>query len=195
MHTFTTSQWVPYPVELVFAFFANPSNLPHLTPKRQKARVESMRLVPAPARPVATDPALRFQSPAAGVGTEVMLSMRLATGLPFRTRWLVRIAEFAWNDHFEDELLKGPFAAWRHRHTIVREERHEEREESSGADGVQIDGTRVTDELEYQMPLGPLGAVAHELFVRRQIEESFAFRQQRLLEILPAAARQATRRQ
>ncbi|HTJ29364.1 MAG TPA: SRPBCC family protein [Acidobacteriaceae bacterium] len=200
MLTFTTSQWVPYPVELVFAFFANPSNLPHLTPKWRQARVESMRLLPAPARPVAEDPTLRFQSPAAGVGTEVMLSMRLISGLPFRTSWLARIAEFAWNDHFEDEQLKGPFAAWRHTHRIVREEQRGEQGETGETDEARlderrIDGTRITDELAYQMPLGPLGSMAHELFVRRQIEESFAFRQQRLLKILPVAARQAAQRQ
>jgi hypothetical protein len=35
-----TQQWVPYPVELVFAFFANPANLPHLMP-RSRTRASS----------------------------------------------------------------------------------------------------------------------------------------------------------
>ena len=35
-HTFTSEQWLPYPVEPVFAFFANPENLPRLMPKWQK---------------------------------------------------------------------------------------------------------------------------------------------------------------
>ncbi|HEY9125727.1 MAG TPA: SRPBCC family protein [Acidobacteriaceae bacterium] len=185
MHTYATSQWVPYPVELVFAFFANPNNLPHLTPKGQKARLESLHLAPAPARPLAVDPAHRFQSAAAGVGSELQISMRLLPGLPMRTRWLVRITEFTWNEYFQDEMIRGPFALWKHTHRIVREE------EGDAA----TDGTRVTDELTYQLPLGPLGSVAHALFVRRQIEATFAFRQRRLLEILPVAARQATRRQ
>ena len=50
---FETDQWVPFPVELVFAFFANPSNLPHLVPAKQKARIEDLRLQPPPPRPVA----------------------------------------------------------------------------------------------------------------------------------------------
>ena len=182
MHTFTASQWVPYPVELVFAFFANPANLPHLTPKWQHARLESSRVIPPPARPLAADLAHRFQSPAAGAGSELMISMRPMRGLPLRTSWLVRINDFAWNDHFQDELLKGPFSRWRHTHHIVREE-------SEGSNG-----TRVTDELEYDLPLGPLGSVAHTLFVRHQIVSTFAFRQERLAEILPVAARQATRK-
>lgn len=187
-YTFSTTQWLPYPVELVFAFFANPANLPHLTPKWQRARVEDLRLVPPPPRPVAENPAHRFQSTAAGAGSELIVSMRLMPGLPMRAGWQVRIAEFVWNDHFQDELLKGPFAYWRHTHRIVREEQPHD---GTGA----TDGTRLTDELEYELPLGPLGSLAHALFVRRQIAATFAFRQQKILEILPVAARQAGRRQ
>jgi len=195
MHTFTTSQWVPYPVELVFAFFANPNNLPHLTPKWQQARLEDLRLVPPPPRPAAANPANRFQSPAAGAGSELLVSMRLLPGLPMRAGWQVRIAEFAWYDHFEDVLLKGPFAAWRHTHRIVSEfGRKDGSAEQAGSDESTTEGTRITDELSYELPLGPLGSMAHALFVRRQIESTFAFRQQKLAEILPVAARQATRR-
>src|SRR5580658_1175966 len=116
---FTTSQWVPYPVELVFAFFANPGNLPHLIPKWQQARVESSRFIAPPPRPLASDPALRFQSPAAGEGSEIVLSFRPIPRLPFRIGWLARITEFVWNSHFCDEQVKGPFAMWKHRHEIV----------------------------------------------------------------------------
>ena len=188
MHTFTTSQWVPFPVELVFAFFANPANLPHLTPKWQHARLESSRILPPPARPLAAHPAYRFQSPAAGAGSELVISMRHLPGLPMRATWVVRISEFVWNDHFQDELLKGPFAYWQHTHQIAREEQ-------TNVDGTSSEGTRITDELQYELPFGPLGSAAHALFIRRQIVSTFAFRQQRLSEILPVASRQATRRQ
>jgi ligand-binding SRPBCC domain-containing protein len=178
----TTSQWVPYPVELVFAFFANPGNLPHLAPKWQKARLESSRLIAPPPRPVAPDPALRYQSPAAGAGSELVVSFRTLHTLPIRLTWLARITEFAWNSHFCDEQLNGPFASWHHTHRIA----------SANQDGA--DGTRVTDEVEYALPLGPLGALAQSLVVRRQLNTMFAYRQRRLEEILPVAARQASRR-
>ncbi len=180
--TLKTSQWVPFPVELVFAFFANPGNLPHLMPKWQQAKVENSRFLAPPPRPLAPDPALRFQSPAAGEGSEMMISFRPFPGLPLRFRWLARISEFVWNDHFCDEQVKGPFAAWKHCHRIVAETQ----------DGVP--GTRVIDEVEYSMPLGPLGAIGNALFVHNQMEATFAYRQQRLEDILPVAARQATRR-
>jgi ligand-binding SRPBCC domain-containing protein len=180
--TLRTTQWVPFPVELVFAFFANPANLPHLMPKWQQAKVESSRLIPPPPRPVAADPTLRFQSPAAGEGSEMEISFRPVPKLAFRVGWVARISEFAWNDHFCDMQLKGPFALWNHCHHITSEVRD------------SVTGTLIVDDLEYEVPLGPLGRMADALFVRRQMESTFAYRQQRLEEILPVAQRQATRR-
>lgn len=182
-----TDQWTPHPVELVFAFFANPGNLPHLMPKWQQAKVESSRLIAPPPRPVAPDPTLRFQSPAAGVGSEMAISFRPIPKLPLRIGWQARITEFVWNSHFCDEQVKGPFASWKHRHGIVAESRPDE-------SGTPIVGTRITDEVEYTLPLGPMGEVAQAVFLRRQMQATFVYRQQRLEEILPVAARQAARR-
>jgi len=180
--TLRTSQWTAFPVELVFAFFANPGNLPHLMPKWQQAKIESSRFLAPPPRPLAPDPALRFQSPAAGAGSEIVIGFRPFPWLPFRIGWLARITEFVWNSHFCDEQLKGPFRTWKHRHGIVAETR----------DGVN--GTLITDEVKYSLPGGPLGSLANAVFVRRQMEANFAYRQRRVEEILPVAARQATRR-
>lgn len=178
---FETAQWVPFPVELVFAFFANPHNLPHMMPPKLEARVEDVRLQPAPPRPLAPDPARRFKSMAAGVGTEVLISFYPIKLFPRRVSWTARIAEFAWNSHFVDEQVKGPFAFFRHRHGALAEVR----------DGVE--GTLVTDSIEYALPGGIFGALAGGL-VRKQMEQGFEFRHQRLPEILAVAARQATQR-
>jgi ligand-binding SRPBCC domain-containing protein len=180
--TLHTSQWVPFPVELVFAFFANPGNMPHLMPRWQRTRLESSRLIAPPLRPVANDPALRYQSPAAGVGSEMTVSFRPVPGIPLRITWLGRITEFVWNSHFCDEQVRGPFASWRHCHRIAGESQQGEA------------GTSIADEVDYSLALGPLGAVGNALFVRRQMESVFAYRQRRLMEILPVASRQAARR-
>jgi ligand-binding SRPBCC domain-containing protein len=177
---FETRQWVPFPVELVFAFFANPSNLPHLMPPAMKVRIEDARLQPPPARPVAADPARRFRSVAAGVGSEILVSFRLLNGLP-RASWLTRITEFEWNSHFCDEQIRGPFHAFRHCHRIQPDLRE------------AVEGTLVTDEIEYELPGGSIGSIAGPL-VRRQMERAFAHRQRRLPEILATAARQAAKR-
>ena len=185
--TLSSTQWTPFPIELVFAFFANPANLPHLMPKWQQAKIESTRLVAAPMRPVAANPEFRYQSPAAGVGSEIEISFRPVPRLPSRIGWLARITEFEWNDHFSDEQVTGPFASWKHRHGIMAESR-------TDSSGKVIEGTLISDDVEYAVPLGPLGVIANAVFVRRQMEATFSYRQRRLEEILPVAMRQATRR-
>ncbi len=112
----------------------------------------------------------------------MVLTFRPIHRLPFRISWLARITEFVWNSHFCDEQLTGPFRSWKHRHGIVAETR----------DGVN--GTLISDKVEYSLPGGPLGSLANALFVRRQMEAAFAYRLRRIEEILPVAARQATRR-
>ncbi len=182
LHRLETSQWVPYPLELVFAFFAAPTNLPHLMPAWQQTRLESSRIQPPPPRPVVADPALRFQSTAAGVGSEMLLSFRPLPGIPLRAHWLALITEFEWFRHFQDIQARGPFAQWTHRHTFTTETR----------DGQP--GTRIDDAVEYTLPMGPLGGIAHRIFVRQQMRETFDWRQRRLTQILPVVARQAVQR-
>jgi ligand-binding SRPBCC domain-containing protein len=177
---FETRQWVPFPVELVFAFFANPQNLPHLMPQRLEMRIEDVRLEPPPPRPVAQDPARRFLSIAAGVGSEILISFRPLRFGP-RASWLARVIEFKWNTHFVDEQARGPFASFRHRHAIEAEVRE------------GVEGTLVTDEIEFALPYGVIGQIGG-LLVHRQLAAQFAHRQQRLPEILAVAARQAARR-
>ena len=178
---FEVSQWVPYPVELVFAFFANPQNLAHLAPPHLKLRVEDVRFTPPPPRPVATDASRRFQSVAAGTGSEILVSLVPIPWLP-RISWTTRIVEFVWFSHFVDEQVRGPFAVFRHRHGIAAETRD------------QVEGTLISDSIDYGPPAGILGAVAAAR-VWRQLEQSFAFRRQRLPEVLAGAARQAARRE
>jgi len=181
MQRFVTRQWVSFPVELIFAFFANPANLPHLMPPRLQTRLEDARIEPPPARPVAADPARRFRSVAAGVGSEILISFYPIAWVPKRASWLARITEFEWNSHFCDEQVRGPFTQFGHRHGIQAQWR----------DGQE--GTLVSDEIEYELPFGSIGRLG-SLIVRSQLEQSFAYRQKRLPEILGTAARQAVKR-
>jgi ligand-binding SRPBCC domain-containing protein len=177
---FETEQWVAFPIELVFAFFANPQNLPHMMPPQVQARVEDVRLKPPGPRPVAADPARRFQSLAAGAGSEILISFKALRWLP-RVSWTARIVEFEWNSHFVDEMARGPFKTFRHRHGVATETR----------DGVE--GTRVTDAIEYELPGGWLGKLAGGA-VWKQMQQGFEFRHKRLPEVLAAAQGQAGRR-
>ena len=71
-------------------------------------------------------------------------------GIPFG--WRTRIVEWQPNHRFVDEQLRGPYASWKHVHTFT---------------GCET-GTRMTDRVEYRLPLLPAGAAALPL-VRRQL--------------------------
>ncbi|HEV3341790.1 MAG TPA: SRPBCC family protein [Pirellulales bacterium] len=80
-------------------------------------------------------------------------------GVPFR--WQSRIESFDPPRGFVDVQTRGPYRFWRHVHTF---------EEIAG-------GTRISDEVDYQLPLALLGSLAHALFVRRTLERIFDYRQ------------------
>lgn len=168
-HRFQAEQWLPYPLEDVFRFFSDPANLPRLMPSWHKARIEAMKLVPPPN--TATEVV------AAGAGSRITISFRPFLFSPVRLRWEAEITDFAWNQHFSDLQRKGPFAYWLHRHSV-------QPSASNGPSGMGIHGTRVRDEITYQLPLGSLGNIVNRLFVKDQLRRTFAFRQARTIELL-----------
>jgi ligand-binding SRPBCC domain-containing protein len=173
--TFRTEQWLPSPVEDVFAFFADPDNLPALMPPWRKARLEKVDLVPPPRRSSAAKPGAT-----AGSGSHITLSFRPFALCPVRVRWQAEISDFAWNERFCDRQLRGPLSTWTHCHHVRR------------IDAIEVDVTRVTDVVEYEVPFGPLGRLAHRLFLRRQIENTFLYRQNQLAKIFPRKAPSAS---
>lgn len=182
-YTFNSEHWLPFPLELVFAFFANPENLPRLMPAWRKARIEEAAFAPPPPRPVAADPALRFRGIAAGQGTRMTLSFRPFPYSPIRVPWEAEITEFIWNHHFCDIQLRGPFAYWHHCHYLEFETRVNE-------SGVPIQGTLVRDQVEYELPYGALGELAQRLIIARQLRNTFGYRQSRTAELLPRTTAQ-----
>ncbi len=158
--------WVPFPIEHVFAFFSNPENLPRIMPAASATKLIILNRVP-PAPPVGA-----LSDKAAGVGTTVVTSFRVFPFLPIRAQWIARITEFEWNHHFADVQDKGPFKSWHHRHEFAVESR----------EGVA--GTLVCDVIDYEVGFNFIGAIANALFIRRQMESTFALRQQVLPKLL-----------
>ncbi len=62
---------------------------------------------------------------------------------------------------FQDTVVEGPFARWVHTHTM-------------DPDGEG--GTWLVDSIEYELPLGPLGAFFGGRFARQKLEKMFEFR-------------------
>ncbi len=103
------------------------------------------------------------------VGTTIDYRIRV---LKLPMRWRSSISEWEPGRRFVDVMRKGPYKSWRHVHTFLER------------DG----GTLIRDRVEYGLPLGPLGALAHRLFVRRQLEGIFAYRRQAVSRILAGDA-------
>lgn len=172
-HAYKAEQWLPYSVETVFNFFANPENLPRLMPSWQKARIEEAVFAPPPPRPASNLAAAPKAAVAAGQGTRMTISFRPFPFSPLRVPWDAEITEFEWNDHFCDVQHRGPFAYWRHCHRLQAEQR----------DGRA--GTLLRDHVEYELPFGILGDVANALVAKRQMGSIFRYRQRRTIELLP----------
>ncbi len=107
------------------------------------------------------------------------IHMRKGAEITYRIRWLgmalnwkTVIAEYEPPFFFVDEQASGPYAFWRHRHDFKPAEC----------------GAIVSDSVEYALPFGQLGRLAHYFVVRRQLEGIFDYRQEALGRILTGTA-------
>ncbi len=167
---FRAVQWLPYPVDLVFAFFANPSNLPKLQPRWQATRIDEIELRPAPHNEGMTPQATIV----AGAGTRLSLSFRPAPLAPVRLAWVAEIEDFHWNERFCDRQVEGPFRYWRQCHRVQPME-----SEQTGKPG-----TLLIDTIEYELPLGLFGRVMSALPFERVLAGVFDHRHERTEQLL-----------
>ncbi len=107
------------------------------------------------------------------VGTLIEYRLRVHG---IRLRWISRIEEWVPGESFVDRQLCGPYARWRHRHTF---------------ETVAGGSTWVRDDIDYGLPLGTVGELAHPLFVRRDLERVFDFRQVAVERAMEAGVRVA----
>ena len=153
-------------MERVFLFFANPENLPRIMPPSTGTRIDALRLVPP------KEQASEATQSLAGTGSEIVTSFRVVPFLGVRATWIARITEFAWNRHFADIQVKGPFRVWRHRHELQEESRN------------GVAGTTVNDKIECQLGFGALGEAALKFMLAGQIANTFRYRQMVLPQLL-----------
>lgn len=89
-----------------------------------------------------------------------MITYRLqpVPGVP--VSWTTEITHVQEPNYFVDEQRFGPYAMWHHQHHFKEVE----------------GGVEMTDEVNYAIPLGPLGRLANWLFVERQVKAIFDHR-------------------
>jgi ligand-binding SRPBCC domain-containing protein len=114
------------------------------------------------------------------IRTPGQLEMRPGLHIDYTIRWLGLpmpwrsvISHYDPPRVFVDEQVRGPYRYWHHEHAF----------QSDGA------GTVVSDCVRYSLPLGPLGAAAHSLMVKRQLLGIFRFRQRAIAKLLGVECR------
>ncbi|MCZ8145054.1 SRPBCC family protein [Flavobacterium sp.] len=86
-------------------------------------------------------------------------------GIPMK--WVTEITHVIDNEYFVDEQRFGPYALWHHKHFF---------KEIPG-------GVEMEDIVDYKLPMGVLGQLMHPVLVRPRLEQIFAYRTQKLIEL------------
>ena len=78
-----------------------------------------------------------------------------------RTSWVTEITHVREGEYFVDEQRFGPYRFWLHKHFITPVE----------------GGVLMRDVVDYMLPLGPLGSLAHGVLIRKQLLDIFRYRE------------------
>ena len=84
-----------------------------------------------------------------------------------KLQWVTEITHVQDKKFFVDEQRFGPYAFWHHKHFL---------KEIPG-------GVEMEDVVHYKVPMGILGQMVHPFLVKPKLEEIFAFRQKKLIEL------------
>lgn len=86
-------------------------------------------------------------------------------GIP--VKWMTEITHVKEGEYFIDEQRFGPYKLWHHRHSFKQ----------------TPNGVEMTDVVNYVLPFGFIGSIAHALFVRKRVEYIFEYRKKVLDEM------------
>ncbi len=111
--------------------------------------------------------------------TPAPIAMRPGTLLDYRLKWhgipiAWRTEIVSWDapHSFIDVQIRGPYRLWHHVHEFRPE----------------AGGTRMLDRVNYELPLGAIGELAHSLMVHRDLERVFDYRYAVIEKLFPAPA-------
>lgn len=86
-------------------------------------------------------------------------------GIP--TKWITEITHVKEGEYFVDEQRFGPYALWHHKH-FIRPIKN---------------GIEMEDIIDYKIPFGILGQMAHPIIVKPKLKEIFEYRKKKLSEL------------
>lgn len=87
--------------------------------------------------------------------------------LGIKLQWVTEITHVDHLKFFVDEQRYGPYQFWHHKHFL---------KEIPG-------GVEMEDIVHYKVPIGLLGRIAHPFLVKPKLDEIFAYRRKKLIEL------------
>ena len=84
-----------------------------------------------------------------------------------KLRWVTEITHVIDNKYFVDEQRFGPYSLWHHKHFFKKIK----------------GGILMEDVVDYKIPLGWLGQLAHFIFVKNRLKKIFKFRENKLVKL------------
>jgi len=92
----------------------------------------------------------------------MIIEYRVSPMLHIPLRWITKITQVEKNKSFTDFQEKGPYKYWNHFHEFVPNEK----------------GVLMKDTVDYELPFGLVGRIAHKIFVKKKLENIFNYRYQ-----------------
>lgn len=87
--------------------------------------------------------------------------------LGIKLPWKTIISQVEFQKYFTDFQAEGPYKLWNHFHEFIPNEQ----------------GVLMKDTVDYELPLGILGEIAHQVFVKNKLNSIFNYRYEILEEI------------
>lgn len=111
-----------------------------------------------------TPPDMKFKVltkfPEGGIFEGMRIRYKVAPLLKIPLSWTTIITQVNPKKSFTDFQEKGPYKVWNHYHEFIPNEA----------------GVLMKDTVDYELPFGVLGTMAHTLFVRKKLADIFDFR-------------------
>ncbi|MFU8849004.1 MAG: SRPBCC family protein [Opitutales bacterium] len=90
----------------------------------------------------------------------LLIEYRVGIPLIGKQTWLTELKHIREGHSFVDEQRIGPYKLWYHYHEITE----------------VPEGVRFVDRVNYILPFGPLGGIAHALYVKKELQRIFDYR-------------------
>ena len=101
----------------------------------------------------------------------MIISYTVKPLLGIKMLWVTEITHVEEMRYFVDEQRIGPYSMWHHQHFI----------EPDGQ------GVLMTDIVSYSPPLGFIGAIANTIFISKQLDTIFNYRENKLEKLFPGS--------